>query len=92
MRIKFCTVHHSEARERNSNGEWNCNASGILMCCNIVELTDVESLRDDFAKSALNGILAFPGTIDNNNTKLPIMVAGAAYNYADAMLARRQQP
>ena len=49
------------------------------------------SLRDYFAAKALEGILAFPGTLDGDHNKSPSTVARAAYNYADAMIEARSK-
>lgn len=52
------------------------------------------TLRDYFAVAALNGIITHPiGIIDADGNRLSIAQHGiTAYEYADAMLAARENP
>lgn len=52
------------------------------------DLYTFPTLRDQFALSALSGILSNPNTPQNT----PHYVADDAYRLADAMLLRRKQP
>lgn len=49
------------------------------------------SLRDWFAGQALAGLLAFPGTIEGDETKYGNVTAKVAYEIADAMLKSRSE-
>lgn len=50
-----------------------------------------KSLRDEFAGKAMEGILAFPGKVQQDAAKTPEAVSRLAYEYAGFLLKAREQ-
>lgn len=55
-------------------------------------MNDEKTLRDEFAMAAMNGLLSSPGEIERDTFDDVVQsIADMAYEYADAMLERREQ-
>lgn len=52
---------------------------------------EVETLRDEFAKAALRGLLSSPHLAGQHAHESPSQAAKLAYQYADAMLKARSK-
>jgi predicted deacylase len=49
------------------------------------------TMRDYFAAAALQGMLAYPGFINNRMEKTPHLTAVLAYDFADEMIKARSE-